>query len=161
MEYAQDPPMDMESDTDVDMEDEFDIDDIPTAREQAMESINLLHHKMFAAFIEHNMTQGAITAVQQAWLTTVGHHVPEYLRECVASTYKQLQGKFREHMPRIVRLPVCPGECSLLTHVKPSLTFSCHCDGTENKPWRYMSIFRPDTCTELTGAIDKRPKDLW
>ena len=97
-----------------------------------------LSNQLFANMIDHNMTQNAVTAICQSWLCTMGTFIPPEIRANIPQTHRQLVAKFKPKMLRLIRIPVCPGECRLLDDVKPTLAYVCHCSGTGKRAWRYV-----------------------
>ena len=98
--------------------------------------IDVLCLRLYADFITHNGTQDGVTANLRSWLESVGKYLPDELRESMPTTCKQLIAHFQTKMISLIRLPVCPGGCSILDDVTPSLRFSCWCNGSQNVPWR-------------------------
>lgn len=122
---------DCESDCSSDNHDTYEHDT------RIMDAVQTLLLRQFATMMDHNMTEAAVTATLQAWMSTLEHWLPLELRAKVPRTCKALVGHFRHSILPIDRIPMCPAECSLLDEVRPSLTYACHCDGKANYPWRY------------------------
>ena len=129
------PQMVLHSDSGDEVDDsEIDSDSKETS--ESLDEADVLCARLFAAKVENNMTEDAVTAVCTAWLTSVGKFLPEHIRNKVPHTAKQLESILQRGFLHIKRIPVCPGECTLLDHVTPCLAYTCYCNGVRNQAWR-------------------------
>ena len=97
--------------------------------------MHILCLRVYANMLDFNSTEGAVTAELKTWCQSVGSFIPTKMLESIPQTHKQLLRYFQQKMFRIIRIPVCPADCSLLEDVKPTLAYVCHCDGKANVAW--------------------------
>ena len=100
------------------------------------DEIDVLCFKLYANHVLDNSSEDSVTTNLQTISSTFAHFLPQHLRDKVPQTYKQLAGLFNRYLPRLIRLPVCPGDCQILDETRPSVQYMCWCNGERNVAWR-------------------------
>ena len=116
--------------------DDHDMDIDVKSHDDELPEVDALCLRLYSDFVQHNSTQASVTANLQSWIVSVGHYLPTEFLENIPRTFKQLMARYDNKFISIYRIPVCPGGCSLLDEVNPSLQFVCDCNGSSNVPWR-------------------------
>ena len=111
-------------------------DDIEPDYSRQLDEVEVLCLRLFSNMSDHNSTQDSVTDELQTWTSTLGHHFPIDILGRIPRTYKQLRGLFRHRLMPYLRMPVCPGCCSMLEDVKASVLYQCPCG---NFPFRRLS----------------------
>ena len=122
-----------------DSSDDLDISDVDDDREQCFkieDDIDRLCFEIFANHVDSNTTQESVTQHLTTIRATLGAYLPRDKRERIPKNFHSLRTIFEPHMVRLIRLPVCPGECQLLENVTPTVNYTCWCDGKKNTAWR-------------------------
>lgn len=115
---------------------DIELDDIQDLDTQLLEEVDHTCLRLYADMLEHNSTQAAVTTSLQTWLQSVGHRLPDKMRDAMPQTYEQLLSRFQKQLAKLIRIPACPGDCSLLEDVIPTTRYVCECDGKENVAWK-------------------------
>ena len=100
------------------------------------DEIDSLCLALFVNHVDNKTTEDCVTNNLQTIKTNLGRFLPDHLHAKVPSTFKQLRSMFLPFMMRLIRLPVCPGECRILDDVRPTLNYKCWCNGETNHGWR-------------------------
>ena len=100
------------------------------------DEIDVLCFKLYANHVLDNSSEDSVTTNLQTIFSTFGDYLPRRLRCKLPTTYKQLAGRFTRYLPRLIRLPVCPGDCQILDGTRPSVHYVCWCNGKRNVAWR-------------------------
>lgn len=118
-----------------DSSDNGEDDDIEPEYSRQLDEVEVLCIRLFGNMSDHNSTQDSVTDELQTWTSTLGHHLPSEILGRIPRTYKQLRGLFRHRLLPFLRMPVCPGCCSMLEDVKASVLYQCPCG---NFPFRRL-----------------------
>ena len=111
-----------------DHEQSFTIDD----------DMDRLCFEIFANHVDSKTTEDCVTQHLETIRSTLGKYLPPEKLAKIPKDFYALRAIFKPHMPRLIRIPVCPGECQLLDDVTPTTNYVCECDGHRNVPWRYV-----------------------
>ena len=103
---------------------------------QLKDEVDLLCFKLFANYVEDNSSQESVTNNLTSIISTVGRFLPPEQLVKLPATFAQLRALFAPYLQRLIRIPVCPGDCQLLDETRPSSRYECWCDGSRNIAWR-------------------------
>ena len=95
-----DDSSDSEPYNDADREQPFTLDD----------DIDRLCFEMFANHVDSNTTEDCVTQHLVTIRATLGNYLPPEKRARIPKNFYELRAIFKPHMPRLIRIPVCPGE---------------------------------------------------
>lgn len=113
-----------------------DTDDDTSRQRHVHTEVDMLCIRLYGDFVQHNSTQDSVTANLRTWMGSVGQYLPAKIKEDMPMTCKQLLARYRQVTLRLHRIPLCPGGCSLLEGVTPTVNYSCWCNGHSNQAWR-------------------------
>ena len=102
------------------------------------DDIDRLCFEIFANHVDSKTTEDCVTQhlVTIRATLALGNYLPPEKRARIPRDFHALRAIFTPHMPRLIRIPVCPGECQLLDDVTPTTNYVCECNGVRNIPWR-------------------------
>ena len=103
------------------------------------DDMDTLLFQLYANHVHDRSSEESVTHNLITISNNMRSYLPPELHAKIPRTYKQFAAKFDPFLQRLIRLPMCPGDCQCLEGTDPSEHYFCWCNGKANVPWRKIS----------------------